>query len=238
MLHTDEQTPHIAAYVVPLKQDPKGRGNGWTLSDRELGLGDKKDALVQLQDEYAEAMKQFDLARGVRGSKATHKRTAQWRREQQRAEVKPVKVPTPPEATLADRVNIEEYGQRVAKATAASVIDQMKPYHAAALNASKERAKLAKEVSALRHQVEKLQGLADAFRLLLQVLLGREPNLDTPEGLQEALGAATSLATDQANKRRQHQVQLAPTPATDPVQVPRVPRSTEPSRTRTGPRAS
>jgi hypothetical protein len=46
VLHLDEQTPHIAAYLVPRAADTNragvarsDRGNGWTLSDRVLGLG-------------------------------------------------------------------------------------------------------------------------------------------------------------------------------------------------------
>ena len=79
VLHLDEQTPHLAAYVVPLAADTNragqvrtDRGNGWTLSDRVLGLGGGKDALVKLQDEYAAAMKRFALERGRRNSKAKH----------------------------------------------------------------------------------------------------------------------------------------------------------------------
>ena len=231
VLHLDEQTPHIAAYVVGLKADPKARGNGWTLSDRELRLGGNKAALVELQDEYATAMATFALARGVRGSKATHKKTSEWRREQKRAEqLTPVKVPTPPVATVTDRVNIEAYGARVAKETAASVIEQMKPYHAAALKASKERTQLAKEVKTLRDQVTKLGDLAEAFKAFLAALLGRVPNLDTVEGLHEATTAAASIV-------QQHRG----TPQADPVQppalpAPRAPRATAP-RERAGPKA-
>lgn len=216
VLHLDEQTPHIAAYVVPLKVDTKaGRGNGWTLSDRELNLGGNKSALVELQDEYATAMATFALARGVRGSKATHKKTSEWRREQKRAEqLKPVKVPQPPLATVSDRVNIEAYGARVAKETAASVIEQMKPYHAAALKGSKERVQLAKEVKTLRDQVARLSDLADAFRAFLAALLGHAPNLDTLQGIHEATTAAASIV-------QQHRG----TPQASPVPPPAPPAS-------------
>jgi hypothetical protein len=226
VLHLDEQTPHIAAYVVPLKVDTKaGRGNGWTLSDRELNLGGNKSALVELQDEYATAMATFALARGVRGSKATHRKTSEWRREQKRAEqLTPVKVPQPPVATVGDRVNIEAYGARVAKETAASVIEQMKPYHAAALKASKERTQLAKEVKTLRDQVVKLGDLAEAFKAFLAALLGRAPNLDTIEGLHEATAAAASIVQQHRGTPQANPVQ----PPALPAVPPRAPRATPP----------
>lgn len=214
VLHLDEQTPHIAAYVVPLKVDTKeGRGNGWTLSDRELRLGGNKDALVELQDEYAEAMAKFALARGVRGSKATHKKTSEWRREQKQAErLKPVTVPTPPVATVGDRLNIEAYGERVAKATADSVMAQMRPYHAAALTATKERSRLAKEVKTLRDQVARLGDLTEMFKAFLAALLGHAPNFDTVKGVEEATAAAVSIV-------KQHRG----TPTAAPVQPPAMP---------------
>lgn len=195
VLHLDEQTPHIAAYVVPLKADAKKRGNGWTLSDRELGIGGNKSGLVELQDEYAAAMATFALSRGVRGSKATHKKTNEWRREQKKADqLTPVKVPTPEPATVIDRLNIEDYGKRVADQTAKSVMTQMKPYHRAALDAAKEQRVMKDELGVLRQQMEHLKDLAEAFKAFLTVLLGRAPDLDSIAGVQEALGAAASLA--------------------------------------------
>ena len=50
-VHFDEQTPHISAYIVGIKEDknrkgePNKRGNGWTLSDSSIGLGGGKNEL-------------------------------------------------------------------------------------------------------------------------------------------------------------------------------------------------
>ena len=66
VLHMDETTPHISAFVVP--EDPEtGRLN----AKRWLGGRDKMRAL---QDHYHNAVKDClgGLTRGVRGSKATH----------------------------------------------------------------------------------------------------------------------------------------------------------------------
>ena len=73
--HNDEQTEHIAAYIVPLKADlkrdgtPHQRGNGWTLSDASIGLGGKRDELATLQTEYAAAMEKFGLVRESKGAR-------------------------------------------------------------------------------------------------------------------------------------------------------------------------
>ena len=62
-LHLDEKTPHIHAVTVPLTKD--GR-----LSAKEV-FGNKGD-LVSRQDRYAEAMKEFGLERGLKGTGIKH----------------------------------------------------------------------------------------------------------------------------------------------------------------------
>ncbi len=63
-LHLDEKTPHIHCVTVPLTSD--GR-----LSAKEMVGNNKR--LQQMQDQYADRMKQFNLQRGVRGTTAKHK---------------------------------------------------------------------------------------------------------------------------------------------------------------------
>jgi hypothetical protein len=62
-LHRDESTPHLHAVIVPLTAD--GR-----LTAKEM-VGNKKE-LINLQDEYAQVMSNFNLERGIKGSRATH----------------------------------------------------------------------------------------------------------------------------------------------------------------------
>lgn len=62
-IHVDEKTPHIHCITVPLTTD--GR-----LSAREMVGNNKK--LQEFQDIYAGYMEDFDLERGIRGSKAKH----------------------------------------------------------------------------------------------------------------------------------------------------------------------
>ncbi|BAZ18848.1 plasmid recombination enzyme (plasmid) [Calothrix sp. NIES-4071] len=63
ILHLDESTPHIHAYIVPL--DNQGK-----LSARALFNGRQK--LSELQDSFARAVEHLGIERGVKGSKAKH----------------------------------------------------------------------------------------------------------------------------------------------------------------------
>lgn len=62
-LHRDERTPHIHCVVTPITKDNR-------LSAKEV-VGNK-NALKQLQTDYANEMIPHNLHRGVKGSKATH----------------------------------------------------------------------------------------------------------------------------------------------------------------------
>lgn len=197
--HNDEQTEHIAAYIVPLKADlkrdgtPHNRGNGWTLSDASIGLGGKRDELATLQTEYAAAMEKFGLVRGIRGSKATHQTTAAWRKQMAKPLDEKITVPSPIAATLGDRVNIEDYGKRVAKAAGADVYRQMKPYHQQAKAQGKSIKEKDEELRELRQRVSRLEPLADAFKQLVAMLVGREVSLDSLQGLETAMKAIRQL---------------------------------------------
>jgi hypothetical protein len=201
--HFDEQTLHISAYVVGQKADRnrKGerfnRGNGWTLSDGVLHLGGGKEELEKLQDEYGLAMSKFELLRGIKGSKATHQTTAKWRKQMAKPIDEPVVIPRLEKPTTQDQKNIEAYGKRVADKAARAIYEQMKPYHQ---QAKAHRA----EVNRLRSMVERLEPIAEAFKRLLERLLGHPPRLDSIEGLNAAqarinLLVASTLPKSQAS---------------------------------------
>lgn len=183
--HFDEQTPHISAYVVGIKEDknrkgePNKRGNGLTLSDSSIGLGGGKNELERLQDEYSAAMQKFSLRRGIKGSKATHQTTEKWRRQMTKPIDEPVKIPKLEKPTSHDLKNVEAYGKRVSDRAARAIFEQMKPYHQQAKSRTSE-------VKILRAVVERLEPIAQAFMRLLERLLGHSPRLDTIEGLDEA----------------------------------------------------
>ncbi|EJA5731771.1 plasmid recombination protein [Salmonella enterica] len=63
VVHRDEATPHLSAFVVPLTQD--GR-----LSAKEFIGGRSK--MRDDQSSYAESVKKLGLERGIEGSRATH----------------------------------------------------------------------------------------------------------------------------------------------------------------------
>lgn len=69
VVHNDETTPHIHAFVIPL--DPRGQLN----SHYYIGGRQK---LVEMHDLYAEAMKPFGLERGEKHSVATHQQTSKY----------------------------------------------------------------------------------------------------------------------------------------------------------------
>lgn len=63
VVHRDEATPHLSAFVVPLTQD--GR-----LSAKEF-IG-RRSKMRDDQSTYAESVKKLGLERGIEGSRATH----------------------------------------------------------------------------------------------------------------------------------------------------------------------
>ena len=190
--HGDEAVPHLAAYIVGLKEDKNrrgethSRGNGWTLSDGVLGLGGSKEVLAKLQTEYAAEMHDLELRRGIPNSKATHQTTAAWRKQLSRPLDAPVIKPKVEAPTLADRVDVHGYGKRVADQAARAIFDQLKPYHQQA------KAKDA-ELRRIKWAMDRLKPLADAFAWLIRRLLGPNANLHTLEGLQQAREALARL---------------------------------------------
>ena len=83
-LHMDEQTPHLNVTVVPIvtaerkkkASEAKAKKRYRTKSKEgpRLSANDimTRDNLTRFQDTYAEAMEQFGLERGIRGSEARH----------------------------------------------------------------------------------------------------------------------------------------------------------------------
>jgi Plasmid recombination enzyme len=75
-VHLDTVTPHIAAYIVPIHDDPREPGKKKLSYNVDFGGG--KYRLQQLQDEYAQAMAHLGLERGVKGSTAKHQDTNRY----------------------------------------------------------------------------------------------------------------------------------------------------------------
>ena len=75
VVHLDEQTPHIHAFIIPIDERNK-------LNCRCILGG--RDTLKNLQSNAYEAVKHLGLERGISKATtgATHKKTSQWRKEQ------------------------------------------------------------------------------------------------------------------------------------------------------------
>lgn len=95
--HLDESTPHVQAVVVPI--DPAtGRLNA------SRWINGKK-CLAELQDGFALACWSLGLDRGIRGSKATHSRVAEFYAAVNAADATPiptVQVQSPPAAMIRE----------------------------------------------------------------------------------------------------------------------------------------
>lgn len=68
VLHMDESTPHLVAYVVP-EREGKLNARGYTGTP---------ELLSNMQTSYAEAMARFGMDRGLKGSKAKHQTVRDW----------------------------------------------------------------------------------------------------------------------------------------------------------------
>lgn len=85
VLHMDEKTPHIHIALVPIVTGKRRKAKeGAKKKDTvRLCVDDvlTKTKMVEYQDSYALAMAKYGLQRGIRGSEARHRTTAQYYRD-------------------------------------------------------------------------------------------------------------------------------------------------------------
>jgi hypothetical protein len=108
-LHQDERTPHLTGMIVPL--DPStGRLNArrWTGG---------REALRKQQTNYAAAVENLGLSRGIEGSAAKHERVARHY-AQLNQPIKPIRIEAP---KLRDLFRPAEYVKRQKRAATAQV---------------------------------------------------------------------------------------------------------------------
>jgi len=65
--HRDETTPHLSAFVTPIRPDGRLSASHWTGGGSKPG-----EKLSQMQDRHHEAVRKVGLRRGIRGSRAQH----------------------------------------------------------------------------------------------------------------------------------------------------------------------
>ena len=71
VLHMDEATPHIHAFIVPIDENGRLNAKAYTAGHSQF---------VELQSSYAKEMKEFGLQRGEAHASATHEKTSEYYR--------------------------------------------------------------------------------------------------------------------------------------------------------------
>lgn len=197
-LHQDEKTPHIHALVVPLTSDNR-------LSARDV-FG--RPALRHLQTNYANAMAEYGLRRGVEKSQAKHKPMKQFYGQQAQTAQQAGELLAPVESKLFtidkpafwSRVSVEKWVEEQSR----KVNDHFQPLLAAANQRAEVAAGLALENAAAKDQVRILQKQLHTSESHKQSALNKAGSLnDKVTALQQELaGANHQLAlAKQENER-------------------------------------
>lgn len=119
VLHMDETTPHIQAFIVPI--DERGKLN----CKHFFGTREK---LREFQDAYAKKMEPLGLKRGVQGSRASHTEIQKFYgaiRERVPLELSLELMPDPP-LMLATEASREKYKQKVVEAVHEQTAEQLR----------------------------------------------------------------------------------------------------------------
>lgn len=147
VLHRDESSPHIVAYIVP---EHAGK-----LNCRELLGGRSK--LTQLQTDYAAAMSPMKLVRGLEGSRSKHTTIKEFyggidkAASQSKAEFKRLKKPIlPPEYSLKTLVSKDSRNRDLEQWRAAEIERNKRVIRIASSSISKVEI-LEKQVRSLKH---------------------------------------------------------------------------------------
>ena len=154
VLHKDETTDHISAHVTPIDENGKLNAKKW--------LGGKQKC-QEIQDRYAEKVKDLGLERGERGSKARHQEVSKYYgRVEKAAAIEPEKenlrVPKVPESKgwtgLYDADEMKRHGENCGRA----VRDQMRERERSLVS---KVAELEADKAANRGNIEKNEKLTD-----------------------------------------------------------------------------
>lgn len=113
VLHRDEQTPHIQAHILP-RYDGKLNAKHWTGG---------KEKCSKLQDRYHAKVRICGLERGEKGSKARHEKVSKYYKRVNSPEEE-IKI-SYPEPSISDRLQIAEYGHKVAQSVSAQIMPEL-----------------------------------------------------------------------------------------------------------------
>lgn len=134
VLHMDETTPHVEAFVVPI--DERGKLN----CKRFFGT---RELLREFQDAYAQKMAPLGLKRGVQGSRASHTEIQKFYgaiKERVPLELSLERMPEPP-LVLATEASREKYKQKVVEAAHEQTAEQLRTIRDQAMLARHEAAR-------------------------------------------------------------------------------------------------
>lgn len=163
-IHEDESTPHLVAYVVPLKDNK--------LNCKHFLGGREK--LRDMQTSFANRVSRFDLSRGVEGSRAHHTTIKQYYADiNNRTPVK-LNMPSVEQITLPDKKLFEPvktYAQNVASVTINAIADTV----------TQKIERLHKEIDRLKQSNVDMKRTVDAVRLVAKPYLRAIDGLRTDE---------------------------------------------------------
>lgn len=160
-LHLDETTPHIHAIVQPI--DDKNRLN----VNQFIGGQKGREKLRKMQTDYAEAMKEFGLERGIEGSRARHENVQRFYGAVEQAfEQEPPAV----EKGLIRRESAEEYRQRITPAWQAqhAMAELGKDRHVIEDENAKLKAKVSELTTALKALERSYNTIAEKLNEAIQ----------------------------------------------------------------------
>lgn len=134
VLHMDEHTPHVQAFVVPI--DGRGRLNC-------RGMFSTRECLREFQNTYARKMEPLGLKRGIERSRATHIDVQKFYtaiKERVPLELQLERIPDPP-LMLATEASREKYKQKVLEAVQQQTAGQLQTLRHQAMLARNEAAR-------------------------------------------------------------------------------------------------
>lgn len=217
-VHLDEKSPHIHAIVVPI--DQKGKLN----CKSYLGGREK---MREMQDSFAQAHKELNLERGIKGSKANHQEVKQFYTQIKEANHYLVQVPelNPPKISLSEpdtrgflnrmvfdpveyvsfeQKRLEEQNKDIHKANQQSVnysFSELSKQAQSYVHVSHENERLKTQLKALKSEVSKQRGVIHEGKELLD---GVASGVVKPEELKRAKEQKPELGN-----KRQERIQNA-----------------------------
>ncbi|MFO7803717.1 MAG: MobV family relaxase [Desulfovermiculus sp.] len=157
-MHLDEATPHIHAYVTPLKVNKKGK---WAQAAKQWT--GTIPLCSEMQSRFAAAVSDLGLKRGTRGSKAKHTKVKHFYAAINETSVKRLpsfRVDPPSALRVMTRAKREEYAKRETKRLRKQILPVVREIR----NQAKSAALSRKKELEYKRTAESLQGKVDFYQ--------------------------------------------------------------------------